>query len=173
MSYLKMALAALQATTGAGESGAQRCGYTSQAPNYTPTTEAPQASPPACPVTCAAACPWYARNPWTHYPTFGAWCHRRMEHLVVGRLACEEFRHGEVPPRQNHERVLQVQPLTSPAPQEHVLTCSSCPHFEANHGPNPRQGWGRCLKRNKGRYGCATACEAALSKPGIHNLKGE
>ena len=44
----------------------------------------------------------------------------------------EEFQHGEVPPRQNHERVPQVQPLTSPAPREHVLTCADCPHFEAN-----------------------------------------
>jgi hypothetical protein len=28
----------------------------------------------------------------------------------------DEFQHGEVPPRQNHERVPQVQPLTSPTP---------------------------------------------------------
>ena len=97
MSYLKMALAALQATTGAGEAGAQRCGYTSQAPNNTPTTE---------------------------------------------------------------------------APQEHVLVCYECPWHE-HDTVNPSEGWGKCLKRNKGRYGCATACEAALSKPGIHNLKGE
>lgn len=98
MSYLKMALAVLQTTTGAGEAGAQRCGYTSQAPNHTPVTEA-----------------------------------------------------------------AQVQPTTSPTSWEHVLTCADCPHFEANQGPNPRQGWGRCLKRNKGRYGCATACEKALA----------
>ena len=72
MSYLKMALEALQATTSEGEAGAQRCGFTSPAPNHTPATE-------------------------------------------------------------------------------------------ANQGPNPLQGWGKCLKRNKGRYGCATACEAALA----------
>jgi hypothetical protein len=122
-----MALAALQATTSAGEVGAQRCGFTSQEPNHTPATEAPQASPPACPVTCAAACS-----------------------------------RGEVSPRQDHERVPQVQPSTSPAPQEHILTCFDCPMHE--HDPiNPPEGWGRCLKRNKGRYGCATACEAALT----------
>ena len=28
----------------------------------------------------------------------------------------EGFQHGKVPPRQNHERVPQVKPLTSPAP---------------------------------------------------------
>jgi hypothetical protein len=62
-------------------------------------------------------------------------------------------------------KVANLHPVPAPqaGPQEHVLTCSSCPHFEANHGPNPRQGWGRCLKRNKGRYGCATACEKALA----------
>jgi len=41
-----------------------------------------------------------------------------------------------------------------------AFTCVDCSHFEANHGLNPRQGWGRCSKRNRGRYGCATACEA-------------
>ena len=54
--------------------------------------------------------------------------------------------------------------LSKPAPPERVLTCADCPHFEANQGPNPREGWGRCLRRKKGRFGCATACEAALSK---------
>jgi len=77
------------------------------------STESPQATSEVSPVTCES-CPWYELNPWTHYPDFGAWCHRQMEHLVVGSLACEEFRHGEVPPRQNHERVLQVQPPNVP-----------------------------------------------------------
>ena len=62
----------------------------------------------------------------------------------------EEFQHGEVPPRQNHERVAQVQPLTSPGPREHVLTCADCPHFEANQGPNRRQGWGRVSETREG-----------------------
>ena len=119
---------------------------------------------PASPPATCESCPWYELNPWTHYPDFGAWCHRQMEHLVVGTLACEEFHHGEVPLRQNHERVPQVQPSTSPAPQEHVLTCADCPHFEGNHGPNPRQGWGKCLKRGRGRFGCATACAEAFTK---------
>ena len=161
MSYLKMALAALQATTSVGEAGAQRCGFTSQAPNHAPATEPPQARPPAPPVTCAAACPWYELNPWTRDPALGAWCHYRMEHLVVGGAACEEFSRGEVPSRQPYK---QVTATTPPNPPERILTCADCTHFEANHGPNPRQGWGRCLKRNKGRFGCATACEAALNQ---------
>ena len=46
---------------------------------------------------------------------------------------------------------------------ERILTCADCPRFEANHGPNPRQGWGFCRKREKGRFACATACEASIS----------
>ena len=109
-------------------------------------------------------CPWYVLNPWTHYPGWGAWCHYRMEHLVAGSPACEEFRRGEVPLRQHHERVLKIQPSTSPIPQEHVLTCADCSNFEANYGPNPRQGWGKCLKRGRGLFGCATACTGAFAQ---------
>jgi hypothetical protein len=61
--------------------------------------EAPQASPPAPPATCAAACNWYTSNPWSHDPTLLWWCHRWMEPLAAGSAACEEFQHGEVPPR--------------------------------------------------------------------------
>ena len=43
------------------------------------------------------------------------------------------------------------------------ITCADCPFFSASRGPNPQQAWGRCLKRGRGRYGCATACEAALT----------
>lgn len=82
---------------------------------------APQASPPACLVTCAAACHWFDSNPWSHDPTLFGWCHFRMEHLVVDSAVCEEFQHGAVPLRQNHEQVPQVQPSTSPAPKERVL----------------------------------------------------
>lgn len=53
--------------------------------------------------------------------------------------------------------------LGKPAMPEHILTCFECPHFETYPGPNPRQAWGKCLKRKKGRFGCATACEAALA----------
>ena len=165
MSYLKMALKAMEAATCEREG---RDHTPSAKPAKLHPVEPPQASPETPPATCES-CPWYDLNPWTHSPDFGAWCHRKMEHLVVGSLACEEFRHGEVPPRQNHERVLQVQPLTSPAPQEHVLTCADCPHFEGNHGPNPRQGWGKCLKRGRGRFGCATACEEVFTQEEASN----
>lgn len=55
--------------------------------------------------------------------------------------------------------------LNKPAPRERVLTCADCPHFEANHGPNPREGWGHCRKQNRGRYGVAMACKTILYTP--------
>jgi hypothetical protein len=120
-------------------------------------TEAPLASPSACPVTCAAACPWYSSNPWSHDPTLLGWCHRRMEPLAAGSPACEEFRHGEVPPRQPYEQVPAVPAATSPAPQEHILTCFDCPMHE--HDPiNQPEGWGRCTFKDKWCYGLRPAC---------------
>lgn len=53
--------------------------------------------------------------------------------------------------------------LSKPAARECVLICADCPQFQANSGPNPSQGWGKCLTRGRGRYGCATACAAALT----------
>jgi hypothetical protein len=120
-----------------------------------------KSAPQYPPQTCES-CPSYELNPWTHYPDFGAWCHRQMQHLVVGSPACEEFQHGAVAPRQPHKQV-PVPATTSPNPQERILTCADCPNFEANQGPNPRQGWGKCLKRGRGRFACATACEKALA----------
>lgn len=125
-----------------------------------PATEEKKACLEVHPAICSA-CPWYELNPWTHYPDFAAWCHLRMEHLVVNSLPCEEFRPGEVPPRQAHQQNPTVQ-----ARPERILTCADCLHFEANLGPNPRQGWGRCAKQGKGRYGCAMACEASLTDEG-------
>jgi hypothetical protein len=133
-----------------------------------PVTGGTHVNPEIHAVTCMA-CPWYELNPWTHYPNFAAWCHYMMEHLVVSCPACEKFRRGEVPPRQNHEPVPEVLPSTSPALPERVLTCYDCSHFEANHGPNPRQGWGKCLKRGHGRFGCATACGDVFTKEGLSN----
>jgi len=60
----------------------------------------------------------------------------------------------------NHTPVVEKSTATA---LERILTCADCPHFEANHGPNPRQGWGFCRKREKGRFACATACEASIS----------
>jgi hypothetical protein len=49
-----------------------------------------------------------------------------------------------------------------PQASEHV-TCFECGHFRPAVGsPNPTQAWGHCKKRNRGRYGVATACEALL-----------
>jgi hypothetical protein len=52
--------------------------------------------------------------------------------------------------------------LSKPAMPERILTCFECGHFRPAVSPNPTQAFGRCEKRNRGRYGCATACDAAL-----------
>jgi hypothetical protein len=128
---------------------------------------ASQASSSAPPVTCEAACPWYELNPWTHYPEYQAWCHYRMEHLVAGSPACEKFNRGEIPPRLPYGPVVAA--TTYQAPPESTITCADCRLFESNSGLNPRQGWGRCLKRRRGRYGCATACEAAITTGAVRH----
>jgi hypothetical protein len=112
---------------------------------------------PPLPATCKS-CPWYELNPWTRDPALGAWCHRRMEPLATGGPACEEFRRGEVPPRQPYEQVPAVPSTTPPGSPETPFICADCPHFQPNNGRNPRQGWGRCRKRGRGRLGVATAC---------------
>jgi len=114
--------------------------------------EAPQASPPTGPVTCAAACPWFASNPWSHDPTLLGWCHRRMDPLAAGSPACEEFRHGEVPPMQPYKQVPAV-----PAATERILTCFECPRHE-HDTVNPPEGWGRCALNKRGCYGLRPAC---------------
>jgi hypothetical protein len=54
--------------------------------------------------------------------------------------------------------------LSRPILSERILTCHECDHFRpAVTSLNPTQAFGHCEKRNRGRYGCATACEAALS----------
>jgi hypothetical protein len=56
--------------------------------------------------------------------------------------------------------------LSKSNPPERVLTCYDCGHFRpALNSPNPTQAWGHCRRRGKGRYGVATACEAALTLP--------
>jgi hypothetical protein len=50
---------------------------------------------------------------------------------------------------------------------DRILTCFECGFFRpAVNSPNPTQAFGRCQKREKGRYGCATACEAIMSSSG-------
>lgn len=56
-----------------------------------------------------------------------------------------------------------------PKPQapKHEFTCFECGHFSPAEGsPNPTQAWGFCRERNRGRYGVAAACEAALYRGG-------
>jgi hypothetical protein len=73
--------------------------------------------------------------------------------------------------RENKAELIDYLARKLQAPPEGILTCADCPHFEANHGPNPRQGWGKCLRRGRGRYGSATACEAALDFKGDNELE--
>lgn len=50
-----------------------------------------------------------------------------------------------------------------PQAPERILTCFECDHFRpAANSPNPAHGWGRCEKRNKGRYGVAMGCEVLV-----------
>ena len=57
--------------------------------------------------------------------------------------------------------------LSRPIPPERILTCYECDHFcPAFNSPNPTQAWGHCRKRDKGRYGVATACGAVLTSSG-------
>jgi hypothetical protein len=60
----------------------------------------------------------------------------------------------------------EVLAFLNPAPPERVLTCYECHHFRPAVSPNPAQAWGHCEKRNRGRYGAATACEAIMASPG-------
>jgi hypothetical protein len=165
MSYLKMALKAMEAATCEREG---RDHTPPAKPAKLHPVEPPQASPEAPPATCEL-CLWFELNPWTSGPALGAWCHYRMEHLVVGSGACGEFRRGEVPPMQPHKKVPAVPATMSKVPQERILTCEDCHNFEPNNGPNPLQGWGKCLKRNQGRYGCATACEEVFTREEVSN----
>jgi len=62
----------------------------------------------------------------------------------------------------------QVISYLAPKPQERVLTCYDCRHFQpAANSPNPTQAWGHCRKRDKGRFGVATACGAVIDCSGI------
>jgi DNA primase len=77
--------------------------------------------------------------------------------LNIASLDGGYFSEGHLKP------VLAVPVINFPVPQDNSLTCADCSHFEANKGPNPREGWGYCQKRRSGRYGFAMACEATLN----------
>ncbi len=74
------------------------------------------------------------------------------------RLGCE----GDDKPEPVAVEVVDYLARETQAP-ERLLTCADCPHFSASPGPNPREAFGRCLKRKRGRFGCATPCDAALT----------
>lgn len=121
-------------------------------------------------VPCSE-CPWCQENPWAHYPEFPLWCSWHFDYLEADSQQCIEWRKGEIPhpdrmrsPRGdftlgNDEGRANAK---GNLPHQQVV-CSQCHHFKPNDGPNPRQGWGRCEKRRRGRFGVATACEAILT----------
>jgi len=108
-------------------------------------------------------CPWCRENSWTHYPELPLWCSWHFDHLGGDSQQCRGWREGEI---LHPDRIGSNRSRDLPPTQEETginATCFQCHHFKPSCGPNPGQGWGRCLKRNKGRFGCATACAAALT----------
>jgi hypothetical protein len=117
-------------------------------------------------------CPWCQDNPWTHYPEFPRWCSWHFDYLAADSQQCLEWRKREIPqpdlrktPRSHDFTLANDERGGSPednTPKQRVI-CLQCCHLKPTDGPNPLQGWGWCLKRGRGRYGCATACKAAVT----------
>jgi hypothetical protein len=154
--YLKLAQEAIKRTAGK-EAGGQQ-----QEEGLSTTTEPPLNTPEGLPLTCSA-CHRHELNPWSHNPEFTAWCHCHMEPITPDSSTCGDFLQSQVAIKRNHQIIWSHQR------SEGILTCADCYNFEPNNGPNPRQGWGKCLKRNQGRYGCATACEEVFTQGEVSN----
>jgi len=60
-------------------------------------TRRPKPSPPPEKILSCDECPWYAENPWTHYPALPAWCQYHIDHLLQDNPACIGFRRREIP----------------------------------------------------------------------------
>jgi len=109
MSYLKMALQTLKAATVEGRPPEeQMAGIPGQAPDHPPPCpkfipKVEPASPPERILTCAE-CPWYAPNPWTHYPELSAWCHYHMDGILKDNPACISYRRGGIAPAPGKEK---------------------------------------------------------------------
>jgi len=65
---------------------------------------------PPFPLATCETCHWYASNPWSHAPDFGAWCHRQMEPLAAGSPVCEEFNREAVPTKSTTKTAPQAPP---------------------------------------------------------------
>ncbi len=61
--------------------------------------------PPAERILSCRECPWYAENPWTHYPELPAWCHYHMDNLAADNPACIGYRRGDVPQKEKVNRL--------------------------------------------------------------------
>ena len=55
-------------------------------------------------ILSCGECPWYAENPWTHYPELPAWCDWHFDHLEADNPACIGYRRGEVPERRERRK---------------------------------------------------------------------
>jgi DNA primase len=73
--------------------------------------------------------------------------------------------HHETAPPSTPVTLSAVPATTSPDLLESTFTCFNCPHFRPAVSPNPTQAWGFCRKRNRGRYGVATACRVMAEAP--------
>jgi hypothetical protein len=116
-----------------------------------------QATPGRC-----VECSWCQDNPWTHYPQFPKWCSWHFDYLAADSQTCQEWRTGEIPPPERI-RATKDDDFTQ-AEVRAGVTCFQCHYFAPNDGPNPRQGWGRCQRRRRGRYGCAKVCKLFMEK---------
>jgi hypothetical protein len=118
-------------------------------------------------VLLCSNCPWHRENPWTLYPELPSRCSRHFDYLAADSQQSLGWRKREIPQPDlrktawshdfslaNNEGGGSTEDNT---PQQRV-TCFQCHQFSPNDGPNPRQGWGRCLKRGRGRFGCAVGC---------------
>jgi hypothetical protein len=127
-------------------------------------------TPPESSFLCSK-CPWCRENPWSHYPSYPAWCGWHFTYLVADNLQCPGWRKGEI----QHPDLMKSpgsdafdlandreRANTENSFPHQQVTCFQCHHFKPNDGPNPQQGWGWCQKRRGGRYGMATACGAIV-----------
>lgn len=76
-------------------------GIPGQVPDYPhPCQSFARREPPLTPperILSCAECPWYAGNPWTHYPELPAWCNWHMDNLAADNPACISYRRQEIP----------------------------------------------------------------------------
>jgi len=89
---------------------------------------------PPSPLATCETCHWYASNPWSHDPDFGAWCHRQMEPLAAGSHACEEFNREAVPTKATTKTAPQAPPREKISGPRQQSLFEAQPKCKANLG---------------------------------------